>query len=166
MVGHPAFREHDHGRCIAQAVAAAERICRGRDLRFTPLRRRVLELVWGSHGPIGAYEVLRRLREQRPRATPPTVYRALQFLSEEGLIHRIESLNAYMGCVKPARRHNAQYLICGLCGEAVEIEVDEISEAIARRAGVLDFSVSQQMVEVLGFCERCRAQRGSDGDAA
>lgn len=154
-----AFREHDHGRCVREALSVAERICRERGLRFTPLRRRVLELVWGSHGPIGAYEVLDRLRAERRRAAPPTVYRALQFLSGERLIHRIESLNAYVGCVNPGERHNAQHLICGLCGAVAEVEVADVSEAIRRRAAEIAFEVRRQTVEVMGLCARCGGER-------
>lgn len=140
------------------ALGSAERLCKERGSRFTPLRRRVLELVWQSHGPIGAYEVLDRLRAERRKAAPPTVYRALQFLHDEGLIHRIESLNAYVGCSNPDQRHNAQYLICGLCGEIAEIDVDEITSAIANRAGDFSFEVRRQTVEVVGLCDRCRAE--------
>ncbi len=154
------FKDHDHSRCISNALGSAERICEERSVRFTPLRRRVLELVWQSHGPIGAYEVLDRLRAERRRAAPPTVYRALQFLGDEGFVHRIESLNAYVGCTTPESRHNAQYLICGLCGEVAEIDVDEITSAIHHRAGDFGFEVRRQTVEVAGLCSRCRVEQG------
>ena len=154
-----AFKDHDHAQCIANALGGAESICEEREIRFTPLRRRVLELVWQSHGPIGAYEVLDRLRAERRRAEPPTVYRALQFLGDEGFIHRIESLNAYVGCPTPERRHNAQYLICSLCGEVVEIDVDEITSAIHDRADDYGFKVRRQTVEVVGLCSRCHIEQ-------
>ena len=159
-----AFKDHDHARCIAGALGSAERICEHRGVRFTPVRRRVLELVWQSHGPIGAYEVLDRLRAERRRAAPPTVYRALRFLDDEGFVHRIESLNAYVGCSTPEHRHNAQYLICSLCGEVAEIEVDEIASAIQRRAGDFGFEVRRQTVELVGLCSRCRVEQDEDAD--
>src|SRR5581483_8522848 len=96
---------HDHALCIDDALAAAERQCAARGARLTEQRRRVLELIWKSHAPVGAYTLLDRLREGGVRAQPPTVYRALEFLVENGLIHRIESLNAYVGCADPDQRH-------------------------------------------------------------
>ncbi len=151
-----AFRKHDHKRCVSRALAGAEALCARKGSRFTPLRRRVLEILWRSHDPIGAYELLDRLKGEGRRAAPPTVYRALQFLSDAGLIHRIESLNAYVGCPNPETRHDAQHLICGTCGGVAEIEVAGITAAITAEAGVLDFTVSRQTVEIIGFCARCR----------
>lgn len=154
-----AFRDHDHSACVEEALATAEQVCGRSGVRFTDLRRRVLELIWRSHGPIGAYEALDRLRADGRRAAPPTVYRALRFLSDEGLIHRIESLNAYVGCIKPGKLHDAQHLICSTCGDVAEMDVADITRAIEERAENLDFSVRRKTVEVLGLCERCR-ERG------
>ena len=96
----PAFARprHDHDHCVANALAAAEQVCATRGLKLTPLRRRVLELVWAGHGPVGAYDLLQALAEGDARAVqPPTVYRALEFLREAGLVHRIDTLNAFIG---------------------------------------------------------------------
>jgi len=89
---------HDHASCVAAAVATAEKLCQERGLRFTSIRCRVLELVWGSHKPIGAYDILEVLGKESESAAPPTVYRALEFLIEAGLVHRLDSLNAFIGC--------------------------------------------------------------------
>src|SRR5262249_31814588 len=88
-------RPHDHQACVAEALDKAALLCDRRGARLTELRLRVLELVWRSHAPVGAYEVLGLLQQRGgKRAAPPTVYRALDFLLEHGLIHRLESLNA------------------------------------------------------------------------
>ena len=93
---------HDHSRCVAEALAEAEALCAKQGTRLTTLRKRVLELVWASHKPLGAYDILGVLSEEDGRrAAPPTVYRALDFLLENGLVHRIASLNAFIGCVHP-----------------------------------------------------------------
>ena len=97
--------KHNHDECIENALTAAQEICAARDTRFTPLRRRVLELVWVKHEPITAYEILDLLSEGQKRVAPPTVYRALDFLIEEGFVHRIESLNSFVGCSDPAHKH-------------------------------------------------------------
>lgn len=82
---------HDHALCVRRAVAAAERICAAKRINLTPLRRRVLEIVWRRHEPIGAYKILAELAKHRDKAAPPTVYRALEFLQEAGLVHRAKA---------------------------------------------------------------------------
>src|SRR5687768_14431335 len=132
----PAFikPEHDHSTCVSEALARAEAQCRSRAARLTPQRRRVLELVWTSHAPVGAYALLDALRQSGIRAQPPTVYRALEFLVSHGLVHRLESQNAFVGCISPARLHAAQFLICTKCRAAAELEDAEIDAAIATSA--------------------------------
>src|SRR5699024_7737219 len=93
-----AHNEHDRTACVSDALARADRICRPQGRRLTPMRRRVLELVWNSHKPVKAYDLLEAIRSNRNNAAPITVYRALDFLQEAGLVHRIESLNAFVGC--------------------------------------------------------------------
>src|SRR5690606_29397539 len=102
--------QHDHRRCIADALDAAERVCAGRGARLTELRRRVLELVWQSHRPVGAYPLLAALGRDGHAPAPPTVYRALDFLQAQGLVHRIESRNAYVGCPHPETDHTGQLM--------------------------------------------------------
>ena len=151
------FRQsrHDHGRCVSDAVSAAHELCAARGVRLTDLRRRVLELVWESHEPMGAYDVLEKLREERRRAQPPTVYRALEFLLENGLVHRIESLNAFVGCNEPRRPHGGQFLICRSCNAVAELDDPEIAQVLSRNARRLGFNVDQQMVELTGLCSGC-----------
>ena len=108
-----AKRGHDHEHCIEDAVSAAEKLCAAKGLRFTPLRRRVLELVWSGHKPVGAYALLDQLRDEDLGSAPPTIYRALDFLIEHGLIHRIERMNAFIGCSHPGEAHRGFFLICG-----------------------------------------------------
>lgn len=147
---------HDHGHCIDEALQAAETICTETGSRLTPLRRRVLEMVWQSHEPVGAYDLLDRLREERHRAAPPTVYRALDFLLAHGLIHRIESLNAYVGCGEPRTDHGGQFLICGHCGSVAELDDHDILDMIQAKARRQGFRVQRQTVEVLGLCPNCK----------
>jgi len=154
--------DHDHRRCVADAVAAAERLCAQEGLSFTALRRRVLELVWSSHGPVGAYELLDALRGEGRRAAPPTVYRALEFLRAHGLVHRIESLNGFIGCARPDRRHGGQFLICRDCGAAAELDDAAIADAVRRRASELGFAVDRQTIEISGQCPRCRGAAGTE----
>ncbi len=147
---------HNHAHCIASALTQADALCEQRDARLTKNRRRVLELVWQSHAPVGAYELLERLREDAPRAAPPTVYRALEFLMSHGLVHRIETRNAFVGCPKPQHEHEAQYLLCEACGDAVEIDVGGVRRRITTLAAQHGFTVAAQTIEVRGLCRRCQ----------
>ena len=147
--------EHDHRRCMTNAMANAEHICQQRGQRFTALRRRVFELVWQQHKPIGAYEVLEKL-QKNGRAAPPTVYRTLDFLLDLGLIHRINSLNAYVGCVQPEYPHDGQFLICTSCKAFAELDSPLITTTIEQSAADVDFEVHRHTVEIMGLCPRCR----------
>ncbi|MEX6500517.1 zinc uptake transcriptional repressor Zur [Pseudomonas zhanjiangensis] len=152
-----ASRPHDHSRCVSQALAEAESICARQGVRLTALRKRVLELVWQSHKPLGAYDILAVLSEEDGRrAAPPTVYRALDFLLENGLVHRIASLNAFVGCNRPEHAHQGQFLICRQCHAAIELEQAAISQAIVAAAAAVGFSVDSQTVEVVGLCAGCQ----------
>lgn len=160
---------HDHRHCIESALANAAQICARRGARLTALRQRVLERVWRSHRPVGAYEILRALsRDQGPErgpVAPPTVYRALEFLLAHGLVHRIESLNAYVGCAHPDGSHGGQFLICSGCGAAAEVHDPRVDAAIARRAEELGFVARRRTVEIEGLCPSCRpaeSARGTD----
>jgi Fur family zinc uptake transcriptional regulator len=153
---------HDHRRCIRAAVAQAANLCAARGVRLTELRRRVLELVWQSHAPVGAYQILEQLARERGRtAAPPTVYRALEFLTREGLVHRIDSRSAYVGCPAPSAPHRACFLICRRCGEAAELHDPELAAALARCAGRASFQVEAATVELAGVCARCRGERAA-----
>jgi len=151
-----AASQHDHEHCIEDALAAAEKLCSAKGLRFTPLRRRVLELVWSSHKPVGAYALLDQLRDEDLGSAPPTVYRALDFLIEHGMIHRIERMNAFVGCSHPGESHRGFFLICGECGNAEELESASLADTIAASAGRRGFAARDMTLEVTGLCGQCR----------
>jgi Fur family zinc uptake transcriptional regulator len=147
------------------ALERAEVLCQRRGVQLTPLRRDVLRLVLEAEAPIGAYALLDQLKASRARAAPPTVYRALDFLLEQGLIHRLERLNAFMGCAEAldghahdhdhAHEHPHQFLICRGCGMTREISDHAVAEAIAAAAARGGFSAARATVEIEGFCTQC-----------
>ncbi len=149
-------RRHAHEACVQRALAEAEAVCGQRGARLTPIRRAVLALVWESHRAIKAYDILDALAARGRRAKPATVYRALEFLLEHGLVHRIDSLNAFVGCLAPTRDHRAQFLICEDCGEVSEMAAPAINRAVARKAGAAGFAVRHQIIELHGRCPECR----------
>lgn len=149
---------HDHRRCVSNALRKADASCSANGRRLTPLRRRVLELVWNSHTPIKAYDLLEILTKERDSAAPPTVYRALDFLLEAGLVHRIASLNAFVGCGEPGLGHAGQFLICTACGTVAELDEPALSRTIAASAESLGFEVRRETIEIAGICARCRGR--------
>lgn len=153
----PVADPNTHGRPDAAALLNdAEQLCRQRGLRWTPLRRRVLEIILAGTAPIGAYQILEVLGRETGRAAPPTVYRALDFLLEQGLIHKVEGLSAFTVCPHPDDRHRAQFLICRQCGEVVELSDAAIQSALGRAARAQGFAVESETVEITGRCQRCR----------
>jgi len=150
---------HDHGRCIRAALGEAVRLCAERGARLTAVRRRVLELVWRSHEPVGAYDLLALLARDGRRAQPPVVYRALDFLRDQGLVHRLASINAYVGCSLPSRPHVGQFLICRDCGNAAEIDDKRVTNALASSADRLGFAIGDVAIEASGVCARCAPGR-------
>jgi Fur family zinc uptake transcriptional regulator len=150
---------HDHTRCISTALREAARVCERDGQRLTPIRRRVLELVWSSHQPIGAYAILEKLKHEGRSAAPPTAYRALEFLLARGLVHRIESLNAFIGCPEPGAEHPVQFLICRRCGVTAEFDDRKVDAALAKSAAARGFAVERRVIELSGLCRSCRDAR-------
>lgn len=147
---------HNHNICVSQALETAEKLCRERGLRFTALRRQVLRLVWDSHKPVGAYDILDSLKQDGKKAAPPTVYRALDFLIDADLVHRLDSLNAFVGCPDPSSSHRGQFLICRGCRTVAELDDAKINSLVQEIAADLGFSAEQQMLEIQGLCQACR----------
>lgn len=153
---------HDHSQCVSEALDAAEQLCAQAGVRFTVLRKRVLELVWQSHKPLGAYDILETLaREDDRRAAPPTVYRALDFLQQHGLVHRIASLNAFIGCSHAQEHHTGLFLICQGCRIVHELASEPVSQAIEQAARGEGFTAVDTMIEVSGLCPRCQPHQAT-----
>ena len=142
----------------AERVAMAMSLCDARGAQLTTLRRQVLELLWESGRPTGAYELIEalKLRNARP-VGPPTVYRALEFLMSQRLALKIESRNAYVPCAHPERRHDCLFFICSNCGVTAESEDPRVEKLLAEDAATLGFHVTRRVIEVEGTCRCCIA---------
>ena len=155
----PAFPapDHDHDRCAADAIRNAERVCAMRAQKFTPIRRQVLQALLTSHRPLGAYEVIDALASSMPRPAPITIYRALDFLMTNGLVHRIESRNAYLAC---AQDHDdaamVAFLICDRCGAVGEIPVAPVARSLNAAARASGFAPKLSVLEITGLCAHCQ----------
>ena len=151
-----ACSHHNHNHCISDALASARSLCEGRGARLTALREQVLELIWQSHKPLGAYTLMDMLATASTRrVAPPTVYRALDFLLEQGLVHRINVLNAFIGCPSPEKKHQSHFLICRQCNTAVEVDSTRLSRDIQTSAQESGFQVESHSLEVMGICPPC-----------
>lgn len=149
---------HDHTHCRASALDVATRLAEHRGAKLTPTRARVLEIVAESHKPVGAYDILERLSRERGRAAPPTVYRALGFLVEQGFVHRIDSLNAFVACFDAERSHDAGFLICETCKTVEEIADPALGDAVRGAIASRGFHPKRAVVEISGLCASCAAK--------
>jgi len=149
---------HDHDRCASDGIAHAEAICAERQERLTPMRRRVLEALLASHAPLGAYELIDRMSGGGARVAPITVYRALDFLREQGLVHRIESRNAFIACVhNHATGDPVVFLICEKCGAVGEAASAAVADTIKSASRAAGFTPKTPVIEISGICAHCRA---------
>ncbi|UXU75006.1 MULTISPECIES: Fur family transcriptional regulator [unclassified Paracoccus (in: a-proteobacteria)] len=151
-----AFHDHDHAHCAAEVLRRAEDQAQRDGVRLTPVRRRALEILLESHRAMGAYEVLERLAAEGFGRQPPVAYRALDFLVDQGLAHRVQRLNAYVACLSPQRDHSPAFLICRGCHRLAEAETTELQPALAAMAGSLGFRTERASVELLGLCQNCQ----------
>ena len=151
-----AFAAHDHAHCAHDALARAEALTAATGARMTPVRRRVLEILLEEHKALGAYDVLARLAQDGFGNQPPVAYRALEFLVEQGLAHRIQRLNAFTACVHPGEDHAPAFLICRTCHTVAEAEASAARAALDSEATRAGFQVERTTIEALGLCPACR----------
>jgi len=151
MIG---FEAHDHRACMQAALDAAEAHCRAAGLNFTPVRRRVLEILLDRHRALGAYEILDQLGQEGFNAQPPVAYRALDFLVGHGFAHKIERLNAFVACAHAGEAHAPAFLICRVCDRVAEATAPDRGRlaSTAREAG---FEIERVVVEAMGVCPNC-----------
>lgn len=149
------FARHDHGACIRDGVSTVAEHCRAEGLQFTPVRRRVLELLLEGHRALGAYDILDRLREEGLGSQPPVAYRALDFLVKNGFAHKIERLNAFVACACPGESHMPAFLICRKCDKVAEAEADMRDGKLAESADAAGFRIERAVVEAEGLCPNC-----------
>ncbi len=152
-----ALHEVHDKHSIEESLVQAEQICLQSGSRLTPLRREVLTLILTANAPVGAYDLLANMKRDNQRsAAPPTVYRTLDFLLEQGLIHRLASINAYIPCCHPRAGHQAAFLICQNCHQVKETSASELMGQINQVALSGSFTAQQTMIEISGLCQQCQ----------
>lgn len=151
-----AFHDHDHSNCCGGVLEHADQRARDAGLRLTPVRRKALEILLETHSAMGAYEVLERLSADGFGNQPPVAYRALDFLVENGLAHRVRRLNAYTACMHPQIDHAPVFMICKACDAVAEAMAQDVRVAVRAVADAAKFTVERVNVEVLGLCPGCQ----------
>lgn len=149
------FARHDHGTCVTDAMAAAEARCASGNIRFTPVRRKVLEILLQGHRALGAYAILDCLRDAGFGSQPPVAYRALEFLVANGLAHKIERMNAFIACSHPGEAHAPAFMICRLCDAVAETQSEPARGALGAAARTTGFRIERTVVEAEGVCPTC-----------
>jgi Fur family transcriptional regulator, zinc uptake regulator len=153
---HALHGVHDHPN-VATRLAEAETLCANSGARLTPLRKEVLELILTATGPVGAYDLLAKIKSESDRpAAPPTVYRSLDFLLEKGFIHRLTSINAYIPCCHPREGHQAAFLICTKCKAVTEASAQGLIQQLQDLADSDQFQAQHSIIEISGICQQCR----------
>jgi len=154
-----AFADHDHAHCAHDALQRAEALTASTGARLTPVRRRVLEILLEAHKALGAYDVLARLTTEGFGNQPPVAYRALEFLVDQGFVHRIQRLNAFTACVHPGEDHAPAFLICRACHMVAEAEASEARHSLDAEAARAGFQIERSTIEALGLCPNCRGEQ-------
>ncbi len=149
---------HDHQQCVDNALATAEQLCAQRGVQLTAIRHQVLELIWQSHKAVKAYELLDRFKPINSTAKPTTIYRALDFLMAQGLVHRVESLNAFIGCRCSNHNHEQLLLICKRCQEVEERTPEKVLTELSYELTQAGFTAHSKSIEIHGICRRCSEQ--------
>ena len=145
----------NHKININEALKKAENICNKKGVKLTKLRKKVLTLILKNHGYVKAYDLLNDLKKSDASAKPPTVYRSLDFLMEHGFIHKIQSLNAFVGCSHPDEHEDCYFLICKECKNIEECCSNKVKKVLTSTSGKNNFSPNQVTLEITGICQDC-----------
>ncbi len=146
---------HDHAHCTADLISRAEQTCAKRGTRLTEQRKDVLASVAESHSAVGAYEIIERMATGGVRPAPITIYRALDFLLEHDLVHKIESRNAYVACSGSHANYQPTLLICDKCGIVDEVIEPATNSSLQSTAATKHFAINKTVIELSGTCNQC-----------
>ncbi|NYT22313.1 transcriptional repressor [Alcaligenaceae bacterium] len=145
---------------VTARLNTAQALCEARGRRLTPIRRKVLEILLQQGRSVKAYELLELIRDVQHGAAPPTVYRALDFLVEEGLVHRLDAINAWTACHDAGGEPHDLLVVCTRCGAVAELSDPALSRRLADRVAQAGFRLSDHETELRALCGRCHPGHG------
>jgi len=145
---------------VAARLDTAQALCESRGRRLTPIRRKVLEILLRQHRSVKAYELLELIRNVQPGAAPPTVYRALDFLVEEGLVHRLDAINAWTACHDAGGEPHDLLVMCTRCGAVAELSDPALTRRLADTVARAGFRLSDHETELRALCSGCNCPEG------
>lgn len=151
-----AFRSHDHAACAGDVQSRVAQISAERNLRLTQVRQRVLEILLEAQRAVAAHEILDQLAAEEFGSQPPVAYRALDYLAERGLVHRISRHNAFAACLAPDHAHNPVFLICESGDQVHEMTGFNVAAVLSETASALGFRLTCATIEALGICPDCQ----------
>jgi len=146
----------DRPDTVGEQLQLAETLCAERGRRLTPIRRKVLELLLRHGRSLKAYELLDAMRAVHPGAAPPTVYRALDFLMDEGLVHRLDAVNAWSACHDAAGAPHDLLVVCTHCGAVAELSDPAMSRQLAERVARTGYALATHETEIRALCPQCQ----------
>ena len=146
---------HNHQDCIDTAIQKAEAVCFRRRIKLTQLRKNILKIIWESHVPLKAYDILERLKIEDKSAKPITIYRILDIFLENRIVHKIESQNRFLGCSHPGEDHHCYFIICKKCNKVQEICDLDILNDLYSNLKIHKFKIKHLILEILGICSSC-----------
>ena len=147
------FEQHNHEICSEHYTNKMEKYCDENNLKLTPLRYKVFEILIRDHKPLGAYQILATLKKEGFASSPPIAYRVLDFLVEKGFVHKIQGLNSFIACSFAGCEHLPTFIICRKCDNVAEINSENAFPKGSHT--VLDFKIENAMIEILGTCSAC-----------
>lgn len=150
------FEHHNHAMCVSDALATADAHCKEKNVQFTKVRRRALEILLSEHKAMGAYDILAILGKEGLGAQPPVAYRALDFLVTHGFVHKVEKLNAYVACSHPGQTHSPAFMICRSCNSVAETHDNPKQDGLGVKAKALGFEIEKTVIEAEGLCPQCQ----------
>jgi Fur family transcriptional regulator, zinc uptake regulator len=147
---------------VAAQLDVAEALCAQRGRRLTPIRRKVLELLLRHGRSLKAYDLLEAMRAVHPGAAPPTVYRALDFLMDEGLVHRLDAVNAWIACHDAGGAPHDLLVVCTGCGAVAEVSDPAMSRQLAERVALTGFALNSHETEIRALCPACQQKQAPE----
>lgn len=144
-----------HHKCIESALEQTEKLCLNNKIKFTELRKNIFIHIWQNHKPIKAYDILQELQKKEAKAKPITVYRALDFLVKNHMVHKLTSDNTFFGCTHPGKAHNCYFLICKKCNNVEEGCKNDLIKNIYNNLDQTNFKIEYINLEIHGICKKC-----------